>query len=124
MIRRPPRSTRTATLFPFTTLFRSGKFVPTDLARQLARAPTEELQAAIARVLDWLPKPGHHLLPLADPAYPRALLDLHDPPTLLYINGYPHTLSRSIISIVGARSDSAAATDNDPPVSPPHHQTG
>src|SRR3546814_3709614 len=25
MIRRPPRSTRTATLFPYTTLFRSGR---------------------------------------------------------------------------------------------------
>src|SRR3546814_15359901 len=28
MIRRPPRSTRTATLFPYTTLFRSGRFQP------------------------------------------------------------------------------------------------
>src|SRR3546814_11686055 len=28
MIRRPPRSTRTDTLFPYTTLFRSGKIVP------------------------------------------------------------------------------------------------
>src|SRR3546814_1343403 len=27
MIRRPPRSTRTDTLFPYTTLFRSGRFV-------------------------------------------------------------------------------------------------
>src|SRR3546814_13601190 len=27
MIRRPPRSSRTDTLFPYTTLFRSGKFV-------------------------------------------------------------------------------------------------
>src|SRR3546814_1253053 len=27
MIRRPPRSTRTDTLFPYTTLFRSGLFV-------------------------------------------------------------------------------------------------
>src|SRR3546814_1640407 len=36
-----------------------GKFVPTDLARQLARAPTEELQAAIARVLDWLRSEEH-----------------------------------------------------------------
>src|SRR3546814_3887131 len=33
MIRRPPRSTRTDTLFPYTTLFRSGKTVPaTDSA--------------------------------------------------------------------------------------------
>src|SRR3546814_5809520 len=28
MIRRPPRSTRTATLFPYTTLFRSSTFFP------------------------------------------------------------------------------------------------
>src|SRR3546814_18774884 len=28
MIRRPPRSTRTDTLFPYTTLFRSGNFLP------------------------------------------------------------------------------------------------
>src|SRR3546814_20874640 len=28
MIRRPPRATRTDTLFPYTTLFRSNMFVP------------------------------------------------------------------------------------------------
>src|SRR3546814_8934410 len=48
MIRRPPRSTRTDTLFPYTTLFRSGE-VP-HLARRLdlnqllprtKRAPTD-----------------------------------------------------------------------------------
>src|SRR3546814_18570337 len=31
MIRRPPRSTRTDTLFPYTTLFRSGRGVSTIL---------------------------------------------------------------------------------------------
>src|SRR3546814_262777 len=31
MIRRPPRSTRTDTLFPYTTLFRSGPLLTTDL---------------------------------------------------------------------------------------------
>src|SRR3546814_20872305 len=30
MIRRPPRSTRTDTLFPYTTLFRSGRFSDLD----------------------------------------------------------------------------------------------
>src|SRR3546814_10763143 len=30
MIRRPPRSTRTDTLFPYTTLFRSQRFVVSD----------------------------------------------------------------------------------------------
>src|SRR3546814_3918149 len=35
MIRRPPRSTRTATLFPYTTLFRSShaRFVGDDVER-------------------------------------------------------------------------------------------
>src|SRR3546814_3892313 len=32
MIRRPPRSTRTATLFPYTTLFRSRRRVELELA--------------------------------------------------------------------------------------------
>src|SRR3546814_1500749 len=42
MIRRPPRSTRTATLFPYTTLFRAGlvpgpAFAPRSLVGDLAR---------------------------------------------------------------------------------------
>src|SRR3546814_2635711 len=35
MIRRPPRSTRTDTLFPYTTLFRSGMFTPAMRATPL-----------------------------------------------------------------------------------------
>src|SRR3546814_15277478 len=33
MIRRPPRSTRTDTLFPYTTLFRSKKYLPNAVTR-------------------------------------------------------------------------------------------
>src|SRR3546814_20556559 len=41
MIRRPPRSTRTYTLFPYTTLFRSGPAAARwfDLGRNLYRRP-------------------------------------------------------------------------------------
>src|SRR3546814_9038029 len=38
MIRRPPRSTRTDTLFPYTTLFRSSRQFAAIEARQTARA--------------------------------------------------------------------------------------
>src|SRR3546814_1276638 len=38
MIRRPPRSTRTDTLFPYTTLFRSFWVRSTSLARLASRA--------------------------------------------------------------------------------------
>src|SRR3546814_10275282 len=46
MIRRPPRSTRTDTLFPYTTLFRSVAVigngnVALDVARILAKTPQE-----------------------------------------------------------------------------------
>src|SRR3546814_7673630 len=34
MIRQPPRSTRTDTLFPYTTLFRSGEVVRTTMVRR------------------------------------------------------------------------------------------
>src|SRR3546814_13960702 len=39
MIRRPPRSTRTDTLFPYTTLFRSSAFFERVFQRDLARNP-------------------------------------------------------------------------------------
>src|SRR3546814_11897141 len=45
MIRRPPRSTRTDTLFPYTTLFRSGRYRQADalgdLGGGLARVALE-----------------------------------------------------------------------------------
>src|SRR3546814_3254913 len=41
MIRRPPRSTRTDTLFPYTTLFRSHRGIDTGIAHQLTVADGE-----------------------------------------------------------------------------------
>lgn len=89
-----------------------GKFLPDDLARQLKQAPSNEVQEAIHNTLLWLEHPNHYLLTLADPGYPRALLDTHDPPILLYANGNLNLLAKPIISIVGARSASAGGTDN------------
>src|SRR3546814_12144587 len=81
MIRRPPRSTRTDTLFPYTTLFRSdvlcGVGRGLDLAPDvLARAQAQRLQPllvaheGVERGLH-LPHPARHpdrgLLDTADP---------------------------------------------------------
>src|SRR3546814_12286478 len=49
MIRRPPRSTRTDTLFPYTTLFRSVGVAPHSL-----RAVTPETLDEVVRGLDGL----------------------------------------------------------------------
>src|SRR3546814_13966707 len=53
MIRRPPRSTRTDTLFPYTTLFRSRVEARDAYARALVLAPDDPdllVQAAQARL--------------------------------------------------------------------------
>src|SRR3546814_20173025 len=52
MIRRPPRSTRTDTLFPYTTLFRS-LYYRTRLGLWIARA---EDRIGLEAVPDWAPK--------------------------------------------------------------------
>src|SRR3546814_4705446 len=54
MIRRPPRSTRTDTLFPYTTLFRSPRCLLQGAARGLGRQPVPRLRwpAPVARAAD------------------------------------------------------------------------
>src|SRR3546814_17124524 len=48
MIRRPPRSTRTDTLFPYTTLFRSGLVSNPDVFKQIVQGvPASEVQTLI-----------------------------------------------------------------------------
>src|SRR3546814_11918594 len=47
MIRRPPRSTRTDTLFPYTTLFRSSKW-PAPAPPAVPPAPTSTSRSGIA----------------------------------------------------------------------------
>ena len=89
-----------------------SKFVSTQLASQLRAEASAETRATIDRTLSWLAEPHHHVLTLADPAYPPQLLDIHDPPLLLYVNGNLACLARPMIAIVGARNATAAGNDN------------
>src|SRR3546814_3115421 len=50
MIRRPPRSTRTDTLFPYTTLFRSGDWLRPGGRRRSHRQRHQLSEASAARV--------------------------------------------------------------------------
>lgn len=56
------------------------------------------------RTLAWLETPGNHIVTLADAAYPSSLLEIPDPPVLLYVTGTPSVLSAPALAIVGARS--------------------
>lgn len=74
------------------------------VAEPVAQRISEGLDAdAIAPVLSWLQLPGNHLLTLADQHYPRALLEIPDPPPLLYCKGRPQLLNTPAIAVVGSR---------------------
>ncbi|MYN13006.1 DNA-protecting protein DprA [Pusillimonas sp. TS35] len=89
-----------------------ARVVPAELVAQMRGEPPELAARSIERALVWADEPGHHVLTLADAAYPPALLDTHDPPVLLYVNGDASLLSRPSIAVVGARSATPGGLDN------------
>jgi DNA processing protein len=81
-----------------------ARYLDPGMAARLRQPPEPALEDAIGQALRWLAQPGHHLLTLADPHYPRALYELNDPPPLLYAHGRLDLLARPMLAIVGARS--------------------
>lgn len=81
--------------------------VSDEIARTLLATPSTEIDTIVQRTLEWLRQPGHHLLHLADKAYPAQLLEMADPPPLLYVRGDPSLLVQPALAIVGSRSPSA-----------------
>ncbi|QQE06892.1 DNA-protecting protein DprA [Cupriavidus sp. ISTL7] len=81
-----------------------ARWLPLPVARAVRAQPDPALSARIARTVAWLREPGHHLLTLAEPRYPRALLDLSDPPLMLYARGRLERLHGPALAVVGARN--------------------
>ncbi|MBV4396282.1 DNA-processing protein DprA [Advenella alkanexedens] len=88
------------------------KYLPQKLALQLAAEPEPDIQGLIQKTFEWLARPGHYILTLADPLYPKALFDTHDPPVLLYVDGRPEVLAMPTIAMVGARNATMGGCDN------------
>nr|VFJ65390.1 MAG: DNA protecting protein DprA [Candidatus Kentron sp. FW] len=60
--------------------------------------------SVIEKDLAWLQQPDHHLLTLGDGDYPPRLLEIPDPPPLLFARGDPRVLTYPQIAIVGSRN--------------------
>lgn len=69
-------------------------------------------QDALAPTLDWLQDTNNHIVTLADSDYPQALLNLPDPPLLLYVKGRVDLLNRAAIAVVGSRSATPQGLSN------------
>ncbi len=72
----------------------------------------EQTAAAVERALRWAQAPGHAVVTLADAVYPRLLLEIADPPPLLYAVGRLELLARPALAIVGSRNATAQGTRN------------
>jgi DNA processing protein len=75
-------------------------------------AGNRELAQGVEHALRWLAAPENHVITLADPDYPRDLLDASDPPPLLYLKGRRELLGRRAIAIVGSRNATAQGVAN------------
>ncbi|WP_338845482.1 DNA-processing protein DprA [Massilia sp. W12] len=83
-----------------------ARIVPEKIASALLAPPSDATLVLLERTAQWLEHSHNQLLTLADPRYPRALLDIPDPPLLLYARGRLELLEQQGIAIVGSRNAS------------------
>lgn len=89
-----------------------SRYLSSQLAVQLHASPDEALETKIQQALSWASTPDQHILCLADSHYPAALLNLHDPPLILYAKGQLSQLNYPGLAIVGARSATRSGNEN------------
>jgi DNA processing protein len=65
-------------------------------------------QERIERDLAWAELPGNRIITCRDPAYPALLLQIADPPPLLYVHGNIAALGQLQLAMVGSRNPSAS----------------
>jgi DNA processing protein len=74
------------------------------------RILADEGAAAVDAALAWAAAPGHSIVTLADAAYPQQLLEIPDPPALLYVIGDAGLATRRGLAIVGSRNATPQGT--------------
>lgn len=77
------------------------EIVSSDVAKKITLGVDID---TISPVLNWLEKENTHLVTLADEAYPKQLLEISNPPAILYAIGNLHWLNHPAIAMVGSRS--------------------
>jgi DNA processing protein len=86
-----------------------ARLVPGSIASAIKQQPARD---ALAAASAWLDEPSNHIVTLADAQYPRQLLQIPDPPALLYVTGRVELLNRPALAIVGSRNATAQGAAN------------
>ena len=69
-------------------------------------------EASVAAAIEWSRCENQHIITLADPDYPQSLLEIPDPPTVLYVRGRLELLNRPTLAIVGSRNPTPQGIQN------------
>jgi len=79
----------------------------------VAKAVKEDCVASLLDVAaTWLNDPLNHILTIADAEYPQALLNISDPPLVLYVKGRIDLLNVRSLAVVGSRNSTAQGARN------------
>jgi DNA processing protein len=98
---------------PETVLAASRSELARHAGAEVTRAlDSEAVALAVEKALAWLAQPGNAVVTLADAAYPRLLLEISDPPALLYCRGRTELLNRPSLAVVGSRNATAQGASN------------
>ena len=74
-----------------------AKVVGRELAAAIGAGPDSNL---LASTLEWIFREENQLVTLADSAYPKSLLEISDPPPLLYIKGNTALLENEALAVL------------------------
>ena len=85
------------------------EIVNDEIAQKISKGVNVD---AIAPTLKWLEKDNVHLITLADSTYPQKLLEVSNPPALLFAIGHLHWLNHPTIAMVGSRSPTPQGEKN------------
>jgi DNA processing protein len=77
------------------------------IAHALRQPRNAVRQAHLEATLAWANMPGHAIVTLADARYPPTLLNIPDPPLLLYARGELALLAADALAVVGSRNATA-----------------
>jgi DNA processing protein len=86
-----------------------GRVVSETLAGRILDRNTG---AEVEEALNWAAIHGHSVITLADPRYPKRLLEISDPPMLLYVAGDEKLLASPVLAVVGSRNATPQGLDN------------
>jgi DNA processing protein len=88
------------------------QLAPFASASALDAMHSDEVARSVEAALAWSETPNHAVVTLGDADYPKLLLEIPDPPLLLYCHGRLEFLNRPSLAMVGSRNATTQGVRN------------